>query len=92
MRRYSVQPRHRIFVEVYEFLSFAKNMDRNLTSRYSQKVPDHATDAFKTASKRAIQETAEATSDLIGNKTADKFTIHHRINQKQMKKYLYPRN
>ena len=35
MRRYSVQPRHRIFVEVYEFLSFAKNMDRNLTSKYS---------------------------------------------------------
>ena len=33
-----------------------------------------ATDAIKTASKRAIQETAEATSELIGNKTADKIT------------------
>ena len=30
------------------------------------------TDAIKTASKRAIQKTAEATGDLIGNKTADK--------------------
>ena len=28
------------------------------------------TDAIKTASKRAIQKTAEATSDLIGNKIA----------------------
>ena len=28
----------------------------------------------KTASKRAIQKTAEATGDLIGNKLADKIT------------------
>ena len=33
-----------------------------------------ATDAIKTASKRAVQKTAEATGDLIGNKIADKFT------------------
>ena len=32
------------------------------------------TDAIKTASKRAIQKTAKATGDLIGNKTADKIT------------------
>ena len=35
MRRYLVQPRDRTFVEVYGFLSFAKNMDRNLISKYS---------------------------------------------------------
>ena len=29
-------------------------------------------DAIKTASKRAIQKTTEATGDLIGNKIADK--------------------
>ena len=33
-----------------------------------------ATDAIHTASKRAIQKTAEATGDLIGNKIADKIT------------------
>ena len=32
------------------------------------------TDAIKTVSKRAIQKTAEATSELIGNKIADKMT------------------
>ena len=32
------------------------------------------TDAIKTASKRAIQKTTEATGDLIGNKIADKTT------------------
>ena len=33
-----------------------------------------ATDAIKTASKRAIQKTAEARGDLVGNKIADKIT------------------
>ena len=31
-------------------------------------------DAAKTASKRVVQKTAEATGDLIGNKMADKVT------------------
>ena len=31
-----------------------------------------ATDPMKPASKRAIQKTAEATGDLVGNKIADK--------------------
>ena len=34
-----------------------------------------AKDAIKTASKKGIQKTAEATEDLIGNKVADKITI-----------------
>ena len=33
-----------------------------------------ATDAIKTASKRAIQKAAEATGDLICNKIADEIT------------------
>ena len=33
-----------------------------------------ATDVFKTVSKRAIQKTAEATVDLIGNKILNKIT------------------
>ena len=54
MRRYSVQTRDRIFVKGYGFLSFAKNMllsfARNLIHKYSQKLTDHATDAFKITS------------------------------------------
>ena len=46
--------------------------------KYSQKRLDYArksaTDAFETASKRAIQKTAEATGDLVGNKIADRIT------------------
>ena len=76
--RYSIEPRDRIYVKGYGFLSFAKNMGKSLSNKYGQKLLDSAkkstTDAIKTASKRAIQKTAEATSDLIGNKIADKTT------------------
>ena len=51
-------------------------MGKSLSNKYSQKLLDSAkkstTDAIKTGSKRAIQKTAEATDDLIGNKIADK--------------------
>ena len=76
--RYSIEPRDRIYVKGYGFLSFAKSMGTHLSNKYSQKLIDTAkkstTDAIKTASKRAIQKTAEAIGDLIGNKIADKIT------------------
>ena len=60
--RYSVEPKDRIYVKGYEFLSFAKNMGNNLSNKHGQKLLDSAkksaTNAIKTASKRAIQETA----------------------------------
>ena len=74
--RYSIEPRDRIYVKGYGFLSFAKNIGKNLSNKYGQKLLDSAKksriDAIKTALKRAIQKTAEATGDQIGNKIADK--------------------
>ena len=74
--RYSIDPKDRIYVKRYGFLSFVKNMGTYLSNKYSQKLLDSAkkstTDAIKTASKRVIKKTAEATGDLIGNKSADK--------------------
>ena len=78
----SVQPRDRIFVKGYGFLSFAQNMGRNIgksiRKKLNQKLIDHAkqsaTDALKKASQRAIQKTSEAAGDLIGNKIADRIT------------------
>ena len=73
--RYSIEARDRIYVKGYGFFSFAKNIDKNLRNKYSQKLIDSAkkstTDAIKTDLKRAIQKTAEANGDLIGNKIAD---------------------
>ena len=73
--RYSIEPRD---LKGYGFLYFAKDMVKNLSNKYGQKLLDSAKkstmDAIKTPSKRAIQKTAEATGDLIGNKIADKIT------------------
>ena len=76
--RYSIEPRDRIYVKGYGFLSFAKSIGKNLNNKYDQKIIGTAkrstTDAIKIASKRAIQKTAEATGGLIGNTIADKIT------------------
>ena len=65
--RYSIEARDKIYVKRYGFLSFAKNMGKNFSNKYGQKLLDStnnsATDAIKTASKRAIRKTAEATGD-----------------------------
>ena len=94
--RYSVQPRDRIYVKGYGILSFAKNMGKNidknisenLSGKSSQKPFAHArksaTDAFKTSSKRVIQETTEATSHSIFHKIANKIT--------KVSKYLQQNN
>ena len=67
MRLYAVQPKNRVFVNGYGFLSFARNMGENVTqnigknvsSKYSQKrlhyAKKSARNTLKTASKGAIQ-------------------------------------
>ena len=40
--RYSIEPKDRIYVKGYGFLSFAKNMGKNLSSKYGQKLLDSA--------------------------------------------------
>ena len=76
--RYSIEPRDRIYVKGYGFLSFTKNMRKHLSNKYGIKLLDSAKKptayAIKTASKRAIQKTAEVTVDLTGNKIAGKIT------------------
>ena len=62
--RYSIEPKDKMYVKGYWFLSFAKNIGTQLSGKYSQKLFDSTkkstTDAIKTASKRVIQKTAEA--------------------------------
>ena len=72
--RYSNEPRDRIYVKGYGFLPFAKNIGNKYGKKIFDTAKNSTTDAIKTASKRAIQKTAEATVDLIGNKIADKIT------------------
>ena len=72
--RYSTEPRFRKYIKGYVFLSLAKKPG----NKYGKKLMDTATkigiDAAKTASKRVVQNTAEATGDFIRNKIGDKIT------------------
>ena len=83
--RYSIDRRNKIYVKSYGFLSFTENIAthaakvaRDMSNKQSQKLLNSAkiytADATKTASKRAIEKTAEVTGDLICNKFADNVT------------------
>ena len=56
----------------------SKNVGKNLSNKYNRKILNSTkksmTDAVKNASKRATQNTAEPTDELIGNKNAGKIT------------------
>ena len=68
MIQYLIGPKDQTFVKGYRFLSFAKNMNKNIdkymsknfSGKYSQKHFHHAkqstTDVLKTASRRRVQK------------------------------------
>ena len=63
--KFPIELRDWVSVKGYGFLSFSKNMSKCLSSKWGQK---------QTASKKAIQKTAEATVDLGENTTAEKMS------------------
>ena len=68
--RHSLEPEYRKYVKGYGFLSFA----RNFRDKYGKKLMDAATKTSKnfakTAGKKVIHKTAEATRDLVPNRHA----------------------
>ena len=63
-------------------------MGRNLTNKYGEKILNSAkkstTDAIKIASNRTIQNTAEKTGDLIGNKIQEKIISISKTSSKEL--------
>ena len=72
--RYLLEPSYRKYVQGYGFLPFARTFGDKYGKRLIDTVTKTGIDAAKTASKRVVQKTAEATGDLIGNTIADKIT------------------
>ena len=72
--RYSIEPRDRISVKGYGFSSFAKNIGKKLNNKMQQKL----------LLKEEFKKTAEATGDLIGNKTVDKITSISKKSNKEL--------
>ena len=82
--RYSIEPRDRVYVKEYGFMSFARSMSNKYGKKLVDSATKFATDAIETASKRAIQKTAEATGDLVGNKSAHKITSFSKKSTKKL--------
>ena len=84
----SFQLSDRIFVKGYGFFTFTKYMSRSrgrssgkniiktLSSEYSEELcgKQSVTDALKATSQKAIQKTAEATTDSIRREIVDRIT------------------
>ena len=92
--RYSTHPKFEKYVKGYGFLSFA----RKFGDKYGKKLMATETktgiDATKTSSKRVVQNTKEATGDMIGSKIADKIsslckTKSKKRRKKESNKYTY---
>ena len=84
--RYSLEPKYRKYVQGYGFLSFG----RKFGDKYGKKLMDTTTkigiDAEKkTASKRVVHKTTEATGDLIRNKIVYKITSVGKSKNKEKK-------
>ena len=67
--RYSIEPKERIYVKGYGVLSFAKIMDKNLSSKFGQKHLHSAkkskTDTIKNDSKRANEQFKKQQRQLL---------------------------
>ena len=57
--RYSIEPRDRVYVKGYGFLSFAKNLGTHLSNKYCQKLLDTAKKSTTDAKKQLQKEQFE---------------------------------
>ena len=68
MTRCSIEPRTRMYVKRYRFLSF----ERNLSNKYGNQLLDATTktlpNALKTPTKKVADKAAEAKRAFLGNK------------------------
>ena len=54
--RYLIEPRDKIYVKGYEFLSFAKNLGKGLSNKYSQKNLDSAKTIYNRCNNNSFKK------------------------------------
>ena len=54
--RYSIEPRDRIYVKGHGFLSFAKNIGKNLSNKHGKNLLDSAKKSTTDAIKKVLQK------------------------------------
>ena len=84
--RYSVEATYRRYVKEYGFLSFARKFGDKYVKNLMDTAKKQGTNFAKTAGKKIVEKSAEATGDLIVNKIADKITSLQKSKKKKKKK------
>ena len=64
MTRYSVRPRDKIFVKGYGFLSFAKNMDRNMGTNISKGLSGKCSPGMLAMRQKLFDYAEKSATDL----------------------------
>ena len=54
--RYSIEPKDRVYVKGYGFLSFAKNIGKNVSNKYSQKLLHTGKKIYNKCNKNCFQK------------------------------------
>ena len=54
--RYSIEPKNRIYVKGYGCLSFAKNMSKDLSNKYSKKLIDTVKKIYNRCNKNCFKK------------------------------------
>ena len=54
--RYPIEPRDRIYVKGYGFLSFAKNIGKSLSNKHGKNLLDSAKNSTTDAIKKVLQK------------------------------------
>ena len=65
MTCYSVQPRDRIFVKGYGFLSFAKNMGKHIGKNISKNLSSKYSPGMLAARQKIVDPTKQSTTDAL---------------------------
>ena len=65
MTRYSVQLRDRMFLKGYGFLSFAKNMDNNVSRNISKKFSDKCSQGMLAIRQKLLDHAKKCATDSL---------------------------
>ena len=70
--RYSLEPRHRKYVQGQGFMFLAENIGNKFGRKILDKSIDAGKDFAKIAGKKVLHKSAEATGEMIRNKVVDR--------------------
>ena len=86
--RYSIEPRNKRYVKGYGFLSFARNIGKNISNKYSQKFVDSAIKSGATKIADKITSVSKKSKELPQNETSTEKPKERYISPKERQQII----